>query len=120
MANRLAAQADFIGPARFQGRLYDLGTYPGVIASPDPADSVMGDLYALRQPERLLATLDNYEGYRPDQPAASLYLRKLAPIALLGGADHTGWIYLYNRPVYPDQWIASGDYLRHLQRVRAS
>ena len=33
MADLLAEQAEFVGEGVFQGRLYDLGSYPGVTAS---------------------------------------------------------------------------------------
>ena len=65
MAKLLSRSADFLGPARCQGRLYLVKHYPGLVLSDDPADVVFGELFRLRTPDTSFATLDEYEGCGP-------------------------------------------------------
>ncbi len=100
----------FGGPksrATIQGRLYDLGPYPGVHLSDDPADTVSGHLFQLPADpassgslaRSVLARFDEYEDFRPDDPANSLFLRQRTFATLEDGTRHPCWVYLYNRPV---------------------
>ena len=114
MADLLARQADFIGRGIFQGKLYNLGSYPGVKTSHRSTDSVVGDVYCLRFPH-LLEQFDRYEGYDPDDPAQSMYLRRTVSITLTNGQTLFAWIYLYNLPIYRYKLIKSGDYLTYLK-----
>lgn len=62
-------------PVPIPGYIYDLGWFPGVtLLSPDKTSSVF---YAERieVTEERLSRLDDYEGYYPDNPEGSLYLR---------------------------------------------
>ena len=69
----------------------------------------------------VLAALDEIEGYRPDQPDASLYTRVETPVTFDDGHVANAWVYFYNAPLGRAQRIASGDYLEHLKinRFRA-
>lgn len=114
LTHLLARQAHFVGRGRFQGRLYDLGSYPGVQSSCHAADVVIGDVYRLYALLQLLATLDHYEKYDPDNPTQSLYLRQNVPIVMEDGRSFHAWIYTYNRPTQGHRLIESGDYLQYL------
>jgi gamma-glutamylcyclotransferase (GGCT)/AIG2-like uncharacterized protein YtfP len=114
LAELLARHAKFVGRGIFQGRLYDLGSYPGVISSDNAADRVHGDVYELHQASRLLGQLDYYEEYHPGRPQQSLYLRKAVSIAVPAQPPLQAWIYLYNRSIQNQTWIESGDYLAYL------
>ena len=48
-AHAFRAEATLIGPATFQGKLYAIDWYPGVIDSSDPLDVVIGDLFKVGQ-----------------------------------------------------------------------
>jgi len=61
-ARLLAEQSDFVGPARVPGRLYDFGRYPGARPSQNREEWITGEIYRLKAPEQILATLDEYEG----------------------------------------------------------
>lgn len=115
LARRLAYQADFTGLGQFQGRLYDLGSYPGLIVSDQAEDRVVGDLYRLYRPDQILKILDKYEAHYPADPARSLYLRQCLPVEAEQGQTIWTWVYIYNRPVQGYRLIASGDYLHYLQ-----
>jgi gamma-glutamylcyclotransferase (GGCT)/AIG2-like uncharacterized protein YtfP len=62
----------------------------------------------------VLATLDEIEGYRVNEPERSLYTRVLTDVTLDGGAVQKAWAYFYNAPLGRAERIESGDYLEHL------
>jgi gamma-glutamylcyclotransferase (GGCT)/AIG2-like uncharacterized protein YtfP len=110
MAKLLSRSADFLGPARCQGRLYLVKHYPGLVLCDDAADVVFGELVRLRTPEASFAALDDYEGCGPNV-ASPQYLRQLLPVTLDDGTVSEGWTYVYNRPVATLKRIASGRFL---------
>jgi len=101
--------AELIAPARYQGRLYDLGEYPGAVPSADAGDAVHGELYRLPAvgAEALLARLDRYEGpeYRRERARVGLEAR---------GEARECWIYLYRGDLDGRRRVASGDWGRSL------
>ena len=91
-----------IGRATIQGRLYNLGEYPGVILSEDPTEIVPGEVFVL--PDELkaleiLTRLDAYEDYRPSDFGNSLYLRQMTTAAMENGFRQPCWVYTYNRQI---------------------
>lgn len=105
----------WVGRGRIQAALFDLGIYPAAV--PDPDGVVWGEVYRTDHLERVLAGLDEIEGYCPEQPEASLYTRIEVPAVYEDGSTDTVWVYLYNAPLGRAERIRSGDYLEHL-RVR--
>ena len=59
-ARLLRASADFEREAAVPGRLEAVGPYTAYVSDGD--GQVPGELYKLREPERTLAALDDYEG----------------------------------------------------------
>lgn len=110
MAGHLARHARYAGPATFQGRLYRVAAYPGVVASDDAADQVHGELYELADADVLFAFLDVYEGCAADDPQPHEYVRVQRSVSA-GAKPAKAWIYLYNRPVGKLARIASGRFL---------
>lgn len=113
----LAEHVAFVGCGTFQGKLYDLGPYPGAVPSEDEADIVVGEVYALHDPERVLAVLDRYEGCANDPPPTE-FRREKAMITLEKGVRVAAWIYLYNWPTFGLPRILSGDYVQHIHGDR--
>lgn len=113
----LLASAIPLGPGRIQGRLYDLGEYPGAVEAQD--GRVHGEAYRLRDPG-LLALLDDEEGYDPANEAGGLFLRRRIPVTLADGRVVMAWVYLYAGPLERVVPIPSGDYRRHLARRHPS
>ncbi|HEX2203511.1 MAG TPA: gamma-glutamylcyclotransferase family protein [Longimicrobium sp.] len=105
MARLLRGHADLLGEGTTRARLHDLGEYPGAVASPDAADRVHGDVFALREPhaDEVLAALDAYEG--------EAFERTEVEVALDSGAEVACWTYLFTGSVEGRPRIASGDYL---------
>jgi gamma-glutamylcyclotransferase (GGCT)/AIG2-like uncharacterized protein YtfP len=114
MYHMLARTADFVGDGTYQGRLYRIDSYPGVVPSEDPSDVVHGEVYRLRCPYRVLSQLDQYEEYGPRYPEPTEYIREMQRVRLRNGTIVTAWIYLYNRPTDTLEWVPSGDFLKVL------
>ncbi|MDQ4129567.1 MAG: gamma-glutamylcyclotransferase [Actinomycetota bacterium] len=96
----------FERPCRIPGVLYDLGGYPAL----RPGEgSVRGELYAIDDPP-VLARLDAFEGFKPDDEEGSLYVRR--SVALLEPPEEA-WVYVYNRDPSGRPAIASGDWRAH-------
>ena len=114
MAQLLSRSADFIGEARCQGRLYLIKHYPGLALSDDPADTVFGELFRLRQPDECLREFDMYEACGEGFAEPTEYIRRLLRVTLVGGAAPStaeAWTYLYNWPVTQLPRIASGRFM---------
>lgn len=102
--------ATFLGAASTEGRLYNLGDYPGMLPG---RGMVHGEVYELDA--RTLDRLDGIEDYYPDCPESSLYLRRPVQVSLLAdGRSMLAETYLYNAPIPESQRIAHGDYRRFL------
>ena len=103
----------FVGRGWIQAALYDLGLFPAAVPAPDCR--VAGELYEVSDDPSVLAKLDEIEGFRPNEPDASLYMRAQTTVTLESGARETAWVYFYNAPLGQGQLIESGDYLAHLR-----
>ena len=101
----LETQAVLVGTGTFQGKLYDLGRYPGVVRSRGNTDRVTGEIYRFSEPQRAFQILDEYEGHR--------FNRKRVTIIQEDGKSITSWIYLYARSVTRRALIRSGDYVQY-------
>jgi gamma-glutamylcyclotransferase (GGCT)/AIG2-like uncharacterized protein YtfP len=101
------------GRGTIQAALFDLGIYPAAVPASDGV--VLGEVYRMLDPESVLAALDEIEGFRPDQPEASLYTRVETPVTFDDGRLESAWVYFYNAPLGRAQRIESGDYLEHLK-----
>lgn len=78
--------------AWIQGRLYDLGDYPGWEPSGDPSEQVYGELIELEDPVSTLNETDRIEGcnaYAQD----ALYHRVLVQAVTEGGEKTLAWCY---------------------------
>ena len=102
-----------VGRGSINATLFDLGIYPAAIPASD--ERVIGEVHRMSEVESVLAALDEIEGYRPDQPDASLYTRVETPVTLDDGRVEQAWAYFYNAPLGQAQRIESGDYLQHLK-----
>ena len=107
---REMAGAERLGAAQVRGHLYDIGTYPGLIAGDG---WVSGEIYRL-SPDHL-HRLDAVEEFVPGDPIASLYWRDRMEVMHGVLAQQCVWVYRYNRSVEGLQHISQGDYRSYLQ-----
>ena len=84
------------------GQLYDLGWFPGAKLGGE------GVIICEAKEVDEKAT-DRYEGYNPDNPEGSLYIRR--PML-------DGFIYEYNHSIDQCERIQSGDWLEHTNKKR--
>lgn len=109
-AVRLARTSLLLGRGTIQARLYDLGAYPGAVASDRSRDKVTGELVRLLAPLQTLAMLDRYELCDAASPRPHPYRREQARVRLEHGQDLLAWVYLYQRPVSEARRIPSGSW----------
>jgi gamma-glutamylcyclotransferase (GGCT)/AIG2-like uncharacterized protein YtfP len=110
LARRLAAHARWVGGATAAGRLYDLGSYPGLTEAGTPGECARGDVYDLADPAALLPVLDDYEGCGASALRPWLYERVRTMVILDGGEEAMAWVYYYRGPLDSARRITSGDY----------
>ena len=100
----VADQVSVVGACRFEGRLHDFGRFPGAVPG---AGTVYGELVRLSDAQAWTG-LDRYEGYDPDNEAASLFVRRR--VSLTAPADQTAWVYWYNDDPGDAPRVPSGDW----------
>lgn len=100
------------GRGTMAAALFDLGIYPAAV--PDPEGRVWGEVYEMTRPVVVLRALDEFEGYRPSEPEASLYTRRLTTVTMEDETVVFASAYFYNAPLGRAERIASGDYLQYL------
>lgn len=106
---------DLLGPDRINGKLYHLGSFPGVKLSAlgdfDPAvPVVVGEAFRIHDAS-IVAILDAYEGYQSENPTTGLYDR----CQIQTERGRTVWVYTFNGMVIPEQQIESGDWCKNRQ-----
>ncbi|MDP2055020.1 MAG: gamma-glutamylcyclotransferase family protein [Acidobacteriota bacterium] len=112
---RVTPKLNYSGRGSIGAALFDLGIYPAAVPTEDPG-RVWGEVYEMLDAGPVLAALDEIEGYRPSEPARSLYTRILTDVTFDDGRTEQAWAYFYNAPLGRAQRISSGDYLEHLGR----
>lgn len=110
---RVDSKLQYEGRGSIRAALFDLGIYPAAVPADDQS-VVWGEVYQTEDPASVLATLDEIEGYRPNEPERSLYTRALTDVTLEDGRSQRAWAYFYNAPLGQARRIDSGDYLAHL------
>jgi len=98
--------------ATLPGRLLDLGAYPGALPGPEGGAEagpwIVGELVAV--PLERVPELDRYEGFAPDDPGASLFVRERAHATVAGGERVACWVYRFAGADGAPE-IAGGDWL---------
>ena len=104
--------AHFVGVAQVQGRLVDVGCYPGLLQG---EGRVTGEVYEVDEVH--LAQLDAVEGLLPGDPAASPYWREM--VTVLSGPMQGRQVqtYVYKSPSVGCAPIPHGDYRRYVREV---
>jgi gamma-glutamylcyclotransferase (GGCT)/AIG2-like uncharacterized protein YtfP len=112
MHQLLAKYAEFVDDATYQGKLYKIDYYPGVVPSDDPDDAVYGEVYWLHQADVALALLDQYEEFGPEFPEPNEYIRLKQTVALKNGRTITAWVYIYSHPTEGLELIESANFIQ--------
>ena len=112
MGHYLAQHAENIGKGFILGKMYQIGAYPGVIASQNPREKVVGMVVQLIDAQKILPRLDAYEGFGDDCEQPNEFVREKVNVWLENGQKTEAWAYFYNWPTHELRQIISGDFLK--------
>jgi gamma-glutamylcyclotransferase (GGCT)/AIG2-like uncharacterized protein YtfP len=93
-----------------RGTLYDLGDYPGAVLDPTSPRMIVGTVLQLPDDAGFLHQLDAYEGFDPNAPEESLFLRVRHPVTVASGRTLQCWVYVYNRAPLRARIVAGGTF----------
>lgn len=96
VAKFLQSNAELYDEGYFQGKLFDLGDYPGAVESNNPEDKVYGSVFVLKT-ETVLRILDEYEEAGDQFANPNEFIRTKTEIVVNKNEKLFCWIYLYNR-----------------------
>ncbi len=115
-AHFLNSNAQLVGEATINAKLFKVSWYPAIVLSNNEAEKVHGEIYELEQinKEVVLHELDGYEGIYDTNEASEEYERILTEATLKNGKKYTCWVYNYKASVENAMQIKSGDYLHFL------
>lgn len=104
-----AMDVEFISSGLYQGHIYRIGRYPGVIYDPGADYRVKGEVFKMNNPEMLLPVLDKYEHSLPLIIEDPEYKRVLRPIKTEKGLIDC-WVYEYLNITGEHLRIESGEF----------
>jgi len=117
LKNKVSADLQYVGQGKVGASMYDIGRYPGAVRS-SAGDEVIGDVYLVTDPDRVLGVLDKYEGITPDG-RASEFVRKRSKIRLRNGKEVMAWVYWYAFDLSKKVKIKQKNYLNYLKNKRS-
>ncbi|MBS1790985.1 MAG: acetylornithine/succinylornithine family transaminase [Acidobacteria bacterium] len=86
-----------VGSGTVLGQLLDLGDYTGAVLDANTSSRIVGEAFEMPNDPAMMAELDEYEGFEPDEPETSLFCRVKANVKLASGGNRSCWMYVYNR-----------------------
>lgn len=116
----LRKYARWEGRAFLSGKLFLVDWYPGLVI---PADQqhcypVHGDLFQIRDADRLFPILDAYEGCSASDPLPHMYQREVHPIFWKKKKSVPAWVYRYVASVEGLIELQHGDFLIHASNTK--
>lgn len=113
MALHLTQHAEYIADGWFQGHMYQISYYPGVVASNNPSHRVYGEIYRLKDSQSMLTVLDDYEECSTLYTQPTEYIRTKVNIQTIDGSIlEKVWMYMYQGNVDALRLIESGDFMK--------
>ncbi len=104
----VAATLRPVGEGFVRGVLYDLGHYPGAVPDARAASKIAGTIMALPEDESLLGQFDDYEGFDPQAPETSEFVREQQTVQMSDGQTVQCWFYRYNGAAAEARAIPNG------------
>jgi gamma-glutamylcyclotransferase (GGCT)/AIG2-like uncharacterized protein YtfP len=99
-----------VGAGFVRGVLYDLGHYPGAIADAGAAGRISGTVMELPDDGDVLRALDEYEGFDPQSPDTSEFIRERQKVEMANGGTRMCWFYRYNGRTDAARVIQDGEW----------
>lgn len=106
LKSRVENELQFVGRAKIDGSLYDIGQYPGAVKE-GSKDEIIGDVFAVSDPGKVFKILDKYEGNE--------FKRKRNRVRLNSGRSINAWVYWYNQNLEGKRKIKYKDYLNYIK-----
>jgi gamma-glutamylcyclotransferase (GGCT)/AIG2-like uncharacterized protein YtfP len=113
LKDKVSDHLQYVGQAKVGATMYDLGRYPGAVRN-NKGDEVVGEVFLLDDPVRVLRVLDKYEGIG-EKASASEFVRKRNRVKLRSGKDVMAWVYWYNFDPTGKIRIRHKNYLNYLK-----
>ena len=79
-AHEILAGSRFVSEGSISGSLYDLGVDFPAAVNDGTRNRVFGELFEIQ--DGLIDDIDEYEGFNPDDPDESVFVREIADISL--------------------------------------
>lgn len=114
LKNKVINHLQYVGQAKVGASLYDLGRYPGAIRD-NKGQEVIGDLFLVTDPGKVLKILDKYEGISEQGAKDAEFVRKKTFVRMRSGQQKQAWIYWYNFDPKDKIKIRYKDYLNYLK-----
>ncbi|HVF80636.1 MAG TPA: gamma-glutamylcyclotransferase family protein [Flavisolibacter sp.] len=111
LKDRVSKELEFVGKAKVDASLYDLGRYPGAIKENERSE-VIGDVFLITDPDKVFKILDEYEG--------ETFSREKEKVKLRGGKSINAWVYWYNQSPIGKRKIHYKDYLNYLKSKKTA
>ena len=109
-ARFIRSHCSLIGEGIVSGRLFDLGTYPGLVYEPKAQTVVKGEVYKIHSNEKdLIQYLDNFEECGPYFEQPNEYRKEIIPVLIKENLYHAS-TYIYNRTLDGLTLIENGNY----------
>lgn len=105
----------FVGYAKLQGILFDMGSFPAAKAATD-GHFITGELYTINNEDEFswaIGQLDDYEGLNAEDEETAQYIRTLSPVYTLENNVVLAWVYWFNGDTTGKTVIESGDVLEY-------
>jgi gamma-glutamylcyclotransferase (GGCT)/AIG2-like uncharacterized protein YtfP len=103
---------EYVGQAKIGAAMYDLGRYPGAVKD-RTGKEVVGDVFLVNYPERVLRILDHYVGIKAGREGE--FVRERGRVRLRGGKNLNAWVYWYNYDPAGKKRIRYKEYLNYLK-----
>lgn len=111
LKDRVSKELEYVGRAKVEASLYDLGRYPGAIKE-EKNSEVIGDVFLISNPDKVFKLLDEYEGEE--------FSREKEDVKLRSGESVNAWVYWYNQKPEAKRKIRYKDYLNYLKSKKTA
>lgn len=111
LKDRVSKELEYIGKAKVDASLFDLGRYPGAIKE-NLGSEVIGDVFLINNADKVFKILDEYEGEK--------FSREKEEVKLRGGKSLNAWVYWYNQIPDAKRKIRFKDYLNYLKNKKTA
>ena len=118
LKRKIKQNLKYMGKGKIEARLFDLGEYPGAVKT-KKGDEVIGDIFQINDPDKVLKILDRYEGFNKNKIENSEFVRSKNQVKI-NGKSIDAWVYWYNLQPDKKSRIKNKDYLNYLVKKKES